>query len=345
MSFSKRLLQFYRQKARSLPWRRDRDPYKIWLSEIMLQQTRVVTVVEYFHRFLEKYPTVEDLAASQEDEVLKLWQGLGYYSRARNMRRAAQVIVADYGGQFPKSARELRKLPGIGPYTAGAIASIAFNEKVAAVDGNALRVMSRIHALEEDIAREKTRALVGRLMEEAMEEDYGAFNQALMDLGSEICTPKSPRCDSCPVRGDCRALEEGRVLDFPVKSTKKPPKREKYTVLVVEMDGDFLLQQRPDQGLLASLYTFPMVPGHLAEEDVLKLALEEDFIVEELLALEGRIHRFTHKIWDMRAYYLRALPFPHEEGRLWASRRELREIYAIPTAHMPFVEEVSKDEF
>lgn len=262
--FSRPLLIWYRAVRRDLPWRRSRDPYHIWISEIMLQQTRVETVIPYYNRFMELFPTVDKLAEAPEEQVLKAWEGLGYYSRARNLQAAAREIVEQYGGKVPDSLDAVSGLKGIGPYTAGAILSIAFNRPEPAVDGNVMRVLSRYFELEEDIAKPSTRIGIEKLAKGLIPEGAaGDFNQALMELGATICTPKAAHCLPCPVMEHCAARLAGRVEELPVKAKAKPPRPERRAVALIEGTGAnagrILVRQRPADGLLARLWELPHV--------------------------------------------------------------------------------------
>ena len=309
MDFANDLCNWYRATHRDLPWRRTRDPYRIWLSEIMLQQTRVAAVIPYYERFLSELPTVSDLAAVEDDRLMKLWQGLGYYSRAKNLKRAAIVIVERYGGRLPGSYRELLTLPGIGSYTAGAIASIAFGERVPAVDGNVLRVLSRLHDDPRDVTDPHTRADVFSALEKDFPADAGTFNQAMMELGATVCVPNgAPRCDVCPLRAGCLARQNGTVALRPVKAPKAGRAVEPMTVFVLR-DGDrFLIRKRPDEGLLAGLYELPNVPTRL--DPAAAAACMSAFGVRptgEITQYE-RTHIFTLKEWHMRVYACTVAP-------------------------------------
>ncbi|WP_248929734.1 A/G-specific adenine glycosylase [Paenibacillus hamazuiensis] len=262
--FSDELLAWYRRHHRDLPWRRSRNPYHIWVSEIMLQQTRVETVIPYFERFIERFPTVEALALAPEDDVLKLWEGLGYYSRARNLQAAVREVHERYGGVVPSEKTEIASLKGVGPYTSGAILSIAYNKPEPAVDGNVMRVLSRYFLIEEDIMKPGTRTLMEKLAKELIPEGAaGDFNQAIMELGATVCTPRSPYCLTCPVRLGCTGHAEGREESLPVKKKAKPPRPEKRVVALVEgageLAGRILIRQRPQEGLLARMWELPHV--------------------------------------------------------------------------------------
>ena len=312
---SRPLLDWYEQNKRDLPWRRGVDPYRVWVSEIMLQQTRIEAARGYFERFTAALPTVEALASADEDTVLKLWEGLGYYSRARNLHRCARIIVREYGGRFPRTAAELRKLPGIGDYTAGAVASLAFNEPVSAVDGNVCRVLARVEACP-DTVDEKLKARYRRELEEILPEGQsGKFNSALMELGETVCTPGVPDCGRCPVAALCRARREGAPERYPVLPEKKSRRVERRRVLLMVCRGRVALRRRPDRGLLAGLWELP--------NDTLADPPEGGEPCGEA------VHRFTHVEWHMRGYILR--PEHEAEGFVWVTPEERRAL-AIPGA-------------
>jgi A/G-specific adenine glycosylase len=307
------LLAWYDVNKRVLPWRRDFKPYEVWLSEIMLQQTQVVTVVEYFNRFLTAYPTVADLANAEEEDVFKLWEGLGYYSRAKNLLRCARIIKDNYNGEFPDDYRALLDLPGIGPYTAGAIMSIAFQKKIPAVDGNVMRVISRIYASDMDISDSKNRVFfVDRVME-LMPDRPRDFNQAMMELGARVCTPKAPACDVCPISNHCKAYGLGIPLSFPVKSKKMVKRHEDVAVVIITDNQRIMAVKRPVEGLLSNLWGFPTVHfdkgSHIENrEDSVLEAIDSylretfDLRADLISVVEGAKHVFTHRIWDMWIY-------------------------------------------
>ncbi|HZG55176.1 A/G-specific adenine glycosylase [Paenibacillus sp.] len=260
--FSRELLAWYRAHKRDLPWRRTRNPYHIWVSEVMLQQTRVETVKPYFERFVSLFPTVEALAEAPEETVLKAWEGLGYYSRARNLQAAAREVAERYGGEVPDAKERFAALKGVGPYTAGAVMSIAFNRREPAVDGNVMRVLSRYFCIEEDIAKGGTRAMMERLQYELIPEGEASdFNQAIMELGALVCTPKSPHCLTCPVMARCAGRLEGKEESLPIKTKAKPPRPEyRACAFVVDERGErVLLRRRPAEGLLADMWEPPHV--------------------------------------------------------------------------------------
>lgn len=306
-TFAGHLLAFYDQAARELPFRVNPRPYYTWISEIMLQQTRMDTVIPYFNRFIAALPDIAALAGVEEDQLLKLWEGLGYYSRARNLRKAARQIMADHGGEMPRAYEALLKLPGIGPYTAGAIASIAFGEAVPAVDGNVIRVFSRLEAYAEPAMTTKGKKFIATAVERVIDQERpGDFNQAVMELGATICLPNgAPLCQSCPVTVHCLALSQGDPLAYPVLPAKKSRRVELQTVLLVTDGHNFLTQQRPDQGLLAGLRQFPMQAGQLDSGEV-------DLWLTSL-GLSGASrepgptarHIFSHVEWLMTSWIVR----------------------------------------
>ena len=330
------LLPWYEKNRRDLPWRRDREPYHVWLSEIMLQQTRVEAVKGYYSRFLAALPTVEALAAADEALCHKLWEGLGYYSRVRNLQKAAKVIVEQHGGVFPADYDAIRALPGVGDYTAGAIGSISFELPTPAVDGNVLRVASRLALDETPIDTPAVKkALTNALAAIYPAGRCGDFTQALMELGATVCLPNgAPQCDHCPLSGLCRAHGARRELDVPVRTAKKPRRQETMTVFLLESDRGLAICKRPGRGLLAGLWEFPHVPGKLEAAQALEAAEKLGVKPTELQQVVERRHIFTHVEWDMRGYYLRC-----EAGGdfTWATREALAGVYALPTAFRQFL--------
>lgn len=340
--FQQQLLDYYRTRGRVLPWRENPKPYFVWISEIMLQQTRVEAVKDYFRRFTSSFPTVEDLAKASEEQVLKLWEGLGYYSRARNLHKAAKVLMEEYGGEFPSTKAQLLTLPGIGPYTASAIASIVFHEAKPAVDGNFLRVGARLLAYEEPAKKNPGKAKLEEFWQSLISlSSPGVFNQAVMDLGATICIPKGrPLCEECPVKDFCKAKVLGRMEDFPVKEEKKPRRVEKKTVFLLREGDFFAMEQRKDKGLLAGLWQFPMAEGHLNTEEVAHWLKHRH--LSALRLEEGPSHRhiFSHVEWQMISYRIVLEPWlvmEEEEGLLWKREEEL-ELLTLPTAFKPFRE-------
>ena len=297
------LLAWYDQHARTLPWRGIHDPYRTWVSETMLQQTRVETVMGYYARFLERFPTVADLAAAPEDDVLKMWEGLGYYSRARNLHKGAKQVMTEYGGVIPADVEQLRKISGIGPYTAGAIASIAFDQPVPAVDGNVIRIVSRLRGIRENVGIPSVRrALEGEAASLVPQLRPGDFNQALMDLGSAICTPGTPSCEKCPLRDECDAYAAGDAEDLPVLPRKNPPKVIDYAVCLI-FSGDRVLMRQRTEAMLKGLWVFPMAEGKLKLRQVPAAVKKLTKLAAKDVQSAGEAkHVFTHQIWQMQLY-------------------------------------------
>ena len=332
--FSGDLLSWYDREARVLPWRSDPVPYKVWVSEMMLQQTRVDTVIPYFLRFIEELPGVPELAAVPEDRLLKLWQGLGYYNRARNLKKAAEMMMEEYQGRLPDTPEMLEKLPGIGTYSAGAIASIAFSKPVPAVDGNVLRILLRLEGSREDIGSSATKKWAAGLIREWIPEDRpGDFNQALMDLGATICLPNGePLCGNCPVSPYCRARDLNLIREIPVKAEKKKRLQEKKTVLILQHGNDVAIRKRQEAGLLSGLWEFPNLEGHQTEEEIRRQLVEWDITVLEMEALASSRHIFSHREWAMTAWRIRTENKAGLEDWVWVSREELEMEYSVPTA-------------
>ncbi|MCY0901484.1 MAG: A/G-specific adenine glycosylase [Firmicutes bacterium] len=300
--FAGQLLGWYETCRRDLPWRRNSDPYRVWVSEAMLQQTRVDTAIPYFERFMARFPSLTALAEASEADVLKAWEGLGYYSRARNLQGAVREVLDRYGGEVPDSLEAMLSLRGVGAYTAGAVLSIAYNRPVPAVDGNVLRVFSRLFLVTSDVGTQKTRRQVEQLVMAVMPEGRAAdFNQAIMELGALICVPRAPRCGQCPVRGVCQALSQGMQEQLPVKKAKAGVREQSYAVLLLTRGDDVFIRRRPDRGLLAGLWELPMV----AVADARASAADVISEVAQNLALpwsDGGVyrHQFSHIGWTLR---------------------------------------------
>ena len=326
------LLRWYDENRRILPWREEVSPYRTWVSEIMLQQTRVAAVLPYFARFMEAFPTVEALAAAEEEKLLKLWEGLGYYSRARNLQKTAKIVAQRYGGEFPRTYDELIALPGIGDYTAGAILSIACGVPTPAVDGNVLRIVSRVTADEGDImdaaVKKRHRAAIAETMSR---ERCGAYVQALMDLGATVCLPNGePLCESCPLKGLCAAYAEGKTKTLPVRAKKKARRVEEMTVLLLLREGKVALRKRSSEGLLASLWEFPNLKEKRNEEETAAALAEMGFSVRAWQKSLAAKHIFTHVEWHMQGYALEV----RGEGPgdlVWMDREALL-AHAVPSA-------------
>lgn len=306
-TFQRDLLNWYDQHRRSLPWREAPTPYHVWISEIMLQQTRVETVIDYFHRFTKRFPDVRALAAADVEEVTKLWEGLGYYSRARNIHRAAQLLHEQHQDALPDTYEALQKLPGIGEYTAGAIASIAFNEATPAVDGNLIRVATRLTADDGNITdadgKRRIRAFWQTLISTSRPGD---FNQALMDIGATRCLPNGePLCPDCPLQPHCSGHATGEPTRFPKKAVKRPRRIEEKTVLLITVNGRFAAHQRPDTGLLAGLWQFPMLEGKRKIAEIRTLFQDSHLPVLQIRRLKTAKFLFTHIEWRMLGYHIR----------------------------------------
>ena len=331
------LIEWYRANRRDLPWRQTRDPYAIWISEIMLQQTRVEAVKPYYDRFLRELPDVASLAAVEEEKLFKLWEGLGYYSRARNLKRAAEDVLSRFDGRMPESYEELLSLPGIGEYTAGAIASIAYGARVPAVDGNVLRVLARFCGSFEDITKDATKKTWRSRLLPVVPEDAGDFTQSLIELGATVCVPNGEaRCDACPLRQGCVAAAEGLCDSIPVRGAKKPRRIEHRTVLLIRDEERTVLHKRPSRGLLAGLYELPNTEGHLDERETQVLIRSLGFEPLRVQRLEDAKHIFSHVEWHMIAYAVRISPEFDErnggDGFFLVSNDTLHREYAIPSA-------------
>jgi A/G-specific adenine glycosylase len=299
----KKLFAWFALARRDFPWReqRPRNPYHVWISEIMLQQTRTETVKSYFMEWMRHFPSIDALARAPEEEVLRVWQGLGYYSRARNLHKAAKEVVLNCGGKLPKSWEELKKLPGIGDYTAGAICSMAYGQAVAAVDGNLLRVLARLYACDDDVLSTAGRRKISALAAKLIPPDApGDFNEAMMDLGASICVPGNPHCDDCPLQGSCLAFKEGRTKELPVRRKKTPQKIYFAVCVFLHKNRVIWLHKRPDTGLLASLWELPTFLGKTAEES--RQAAESEFGSLGIAPIWKHKHVFSHQIWYMEAY-------------------------------------------
>lgn len=330
---SSALLAWYDRNARVLPWRGIHDPYRTWVSEAMLQQTRVETVLPYYSRFLSRFPTVGSLAQADEADVLKMWEGLGYYSRARNLLNGARQVMRDYGGSLPPDPAQLRKISGIGPYMAGAIASIAFGIPVPAVDGNVIRVVSRLCSIREDVSVPAVRRKIESFAADLVPPDRpGDHNQAMMDLGAGICVPGTPDCSRCPLVSFCKACADGSAADLPVLPKARPQKVLPWTVMIIRSGDRFLLRQRTEK-LLQGLWCFPMIEGHLEPEK----ALQEVQDCWGLACRDPRSHGnarhvFTHQIWDMNLISMQCSPdSPAPEECEWIGVRDMKK-NALPSA-------------
>lgn len=301
--FRESLLSWYHREKRDLPWRRTSNPYYIWVSEVMLQQTRVDTVIPYYERFIDRFPTMEILAEANENDLLKMWEGLGYYSRARNLQTGVREVVENYAGEVPDTRKEISTLKGVGPYTAGAVLSIAYGVPEHAVDGNVMRVMSRLLLIEDDIAIPRTKKIFEAVVMDLIDKnDPSSFNQGLMELGATICTPK-PKCLLCPVRDFCSAFHEGRQEELPVKTKKTMMKVIPVASFAIRnAQGEWLLRQRPAKGLLAGLWEFPMIEQ--LDDQALPQKVREQLGIEleAFVELVSFKHIFSHITWEMTSF-------------------------------------------
>lgn len=327
------LLNWYAENKREMPWRLNPDPYRVWISEIMLQQTRIEAVLPYYERFLRELPDVVSLAQVSDDKLMKLWEGLGYYSRARNLKKAAGQIFSRYGGKLPERAEELRTLAGIGDYTAGAISSIAYGQPEPAVDGNVLRVVTRLLACGDDIAKEKTKKSVADALRAVYPsgKDASALTQAWMELGETVCLPNgAPKCFACPLVGICRARLAGRAEDYPVKSPKKQRRIEEKTILLLSCGERFAIRKREERGLLAGTWEFPSVDGYPTEKELCDRLNAVGVEAQSLAHCGESAHIFTHVEWRMR--WVSVVCLQKSEGFLWKTAEEIAHGYAVPSA-------------
>ena len=332
------LLPWFYTNKRELPWRVDKEPYHIWLSEIMLQQTRVEAVKGYYCRFLEKLPTVDALAQADDGLLTKLWEGLGYYSRVRNLKKAAVAVMTEHNGVFPQSYDQVRKLPGIGDYTAGAICSIAYDQKTPAVDGNVLRVFTRLTDDHTPIDQPAMKKGVADVLQGIYPEQAGDFTQALMELGATVCGPnRKPDCGNCPCREICKGYQNQTAEQLPVRPPKKARRQEDMTVFIVQCNGLYALQLRPKSGLLAGLWQFPNVMGRLELEEAVKTLSSMGLEVTDILRQTEKKHIFTHVQWNMRGFYMNAKTCGSTFS--WKTPDEIAKDAALPTAFRQFWEQ------
>ncbi|MBP5281633.1 MAG: A/G-specific adenine glycosylase [Lachnospiraceae bacterium] len=350
------LLKWYDGNKRILPWREDRDPYKIWVSEIMLQQTRVEAVKPYYERFMRALPGIRELAQAQEETLLKLWEGLGYYNRVRNLQKAARVIMEEHGGEMPADHGALLALPGIGSYTAGAISSIAFGIPKPAVDGNVLRVLSRVRADDRVVSDEKVRKAVEAEVEAVMPKDRpGDFNQSMMEIGACVCVPNgAPHCEECPLKMLCKAHAMGEESAYPKKEAKKQRGIEEKTVLLIKDENKVAIKKRPAKGLLAGMYEFPCLPGFVSAEEVIAHLATHGLKVLRILPIGDAKHIFTHKEWHMQGFLVRVDELERERSEaqkdwIFIEPEEVKEKYPIPSAYEKYAKYLSmirgKDRF
>ncbi len=336
MSMQQQLIDWYEENHRKLPWRETSHPYYIWLSEIMCQQTQVTTVIDYYNRFIQKFPHIEDLANATEDEVYKMWEGLGYYSRAKRLMLCAREVVAGYDGVFPRTYKEIIKLPGIGPYTAGAVLSIAYGVIEPAIDGNVMRVYSRLYNITDDVGKADARMKFDPYVREDLPEEISYFNQGLMELGATICTPTKPSCDQCPIAEHCMAKTLGIQSTLPVKTPKAKKKVKKMTVAYIQHGDEVMVEKRGTQGLLANLWGFPITESESdGHQNNVEGWLEDNYglkvkVVEEIMQKK---HVFTHLVWEMTMIrYEAEEKVAIEDPEVHWSKDKSFEKYPLPTA-------------
>lgn len=340
--FQTDLITWYQQNKRDLPWRTEQNAYKTWVSEIMLQQTKVDTVIPYYTQFIEKFPTVHDLANADEQDVLKSWEGLGYYSRARNLQNAIKEVVASYEGEIPANPNDLGSMKGVGPYTRGAILSIAYDQPEPAVDGNVMRVLSRILKIEEDIAKSHTKKVVENYVRELIShDDPSSFNQGMMELGAIVCTPKSPMCMFCPVQQYCQAFAEGIEKELPIKSKGKKQRKIPYVaILIKNKQQKYLIEKRPDTGLLANMWQFPMIsiseigfnqiPDWFAKEYGIQVTLKQEV---------GKLkHVFSHLIWELEVHEAKSTSTETNLTNAEFVSREEMDVFPFPVSHQKMMQ-------
>ena len=333
------LLIWFENNKSDLPWRKDKLPYSIWLSEIMLQQTRIEAVKRYYTRFIIELPDIKSLSEVSDEKLLKLWEGLGYYNRARNLKKAAQTVMQQYHGIFPSTYEEILKLSGIGEYTAGAIASICFNEKVTAVDGNVLRVVARLCGSRENVLLPEVRKETQRKLKKILPEQSGKFNEALMELGEKICIAKGkPFCEKCPVAEYCTAFRQNLTAEIPVRIKPiKRKKEEKTVLLLVDSQSHIAIEKRPPNGLLSGLYQFPNMDGFHSIENLQDKLRAQDIVFTKIRFHKRAKHIFTHIEWQMKSYVVEVTE--QSNNFLWVSRAELSEKYPLPTAFRQFLDD------
>lgn len=338
IDFQDRVLQWYDTNQRVLPWRESRDPYHIWISEIMLQQTRVETVIPYYYRFIETLPNVQSLAETNDEVLYKLWEGLGYYSRVRNLKKAANQVLTDFEGVIPSDRKSLETLSGIGPYTSGAISSIAFGKKNAAVDGNVLRIFARLYEIHKSIKDLSVKKDIKEKVEKLLPSSrVGDFNQGLMEIGATVCLPNGkPKCVICPLKEICKAYMSDVTDKIPVRLKSKKVPVKKKTVLILRYNDLLAIEKRPDTGLLRSMYQFPMFEGHMKLDDIKKLHIDASIIKK----LQKSTHKFSHLKWDIIAYEISIKNVV--DGYNFVTLKDLLHKYSLPSAFKIYREHLMK---
>lgn len=341
------LLNWYRENKRELPWRQEPTPYHVWISEIMLQQTRVEAVKSYYARFTQELPEIADLAVCPEEKLLKLWEGLGYYNRVKNMQKAAILVMEKYGGVLPADYDKLLELPGIGSYTAGAVSSIAYGISRPAVDGNVLRVITRITENAEDILKQSTKKKMEEELQKIMPQNApGEFNQSLMELGATVCVPNGmAKCESCPVAHLCQANAHGTVMEYPKKAPKKKRKIEERTVLVIQNGQEFAIHKRPSKGLLAGLYELPNREGYMERDEILAYVESLNLLPLHISQAGEAKHIFSHVEWHMKGYFIKVASTEEKKigDLIFVDKKESKGKYPIPSAFSAYRKYIEED--
>ena len=342
-NITKPLLKWFHDNKRDLPWRKDQTPYHVWISEIMLQQTRIEAVKSHYIDFIHELPDIKSLSLVPEDQLLKLWEGLGYYSRARNLKKSAEMIMQEYNGEFPSSYEQLRKLPGIGEYTAGAIASLCFHEKVTAIDGNVLRIIARVTGRKKNVLLPEMKRDVDKMLTLILPDEPGIFNEALMELGETICLPNgTPKCTICPLQVECIAYRDHLTSEIPVRIKKVKRRKEERTVLLLlTPDNKIAIEKRPEKGLLSGMYQFPNFDGFGSDETIKTWLQQYGLNVTGISFLKDSKHVFTHIDWYMKGYLVTISEAC--DHFLWVSQEELFNQYALPTAFQTFLKLMLKE--
>lgn len=341
--YANNISEWYSLYHRPLPWRQDTNPYHVWISEIMLQQTRIEAVIDYYHRFIQTLPTIQDLAIISEEELLKLWEGLGYYNRAKNLKKAALIIMDKYHGQFPTTYEAILQLPGIGEYTASAIASICFNVPQVTIDGNVLRVYTRFYEDKRNVDEVKTKKAIRADLMTIIPQKSGDFNQGLMEIGETLCLPKgTPRCQLCPLQKDCQSYLHQTYDQIPIKKMKAPKLEEHYTILIFIYNSQVAIEKRQDPGLLQHLWQFPNLKGELSLEDVSQHLKDYQISYKTIQSDIHYQHTFTHKKWLLSSFEIELLKQPNFPSYQWININSLNDTYAIPSAFRPIKEYLIK---
>ena len=341
--YTEKIVEWYQKNKKDLPWRKDKDPYHIWISEIMLQQTRIEAVIEYYQRFLKHLPDIQSLAEVKEETLLKLWEGLGYYNRARNLKNAAMQIMTEHQGKFPTTYVEMLKLKGIGEYTASAISSICYNEPQVTIDGNVLRVFTRFYNDQRNVDEQKTKKSIRESLQKIIPKESGDFNQGLMEIGETICIPKGvPKCKICPLKKDCLACHNNTYQELPIRKEKAEKKQENYTILLFQYQDEFAIYQRKQESLLSNLWAFPHLEGFFSKEEIETYLKKQNINYQGIQKRISNTHIFTHKKWHMISYQIELESKENLSQFTWKTISKIKEEYSIPTAYKPFLDLLQK---